>query len=297
MPQKFGVDANPFFKGDDMKKIHLGCMVLLFAWVSLAWGQISLTGTNFSTMVPKNNQEAFSKYFTGGFLTSGSYYQFLNPGKGISHIEAASLTGLHYSWHGFGKQTKPAALPVITAGLLDNVAVVQGAVNSDMKSSYLIDIASLGANYTLPIFKYAAYLNVGAKVGATYNSSWGDSISALNTKFVFVKEFRQENGQLKAELNDKSYYGVNAEAALKAGVRVYTNWFVTLSLGMRMSKQQEGRWFNQSDVSQWINDPDLAFTPQELYDFFYWDDKSLPENNYLISGTSYFLHLGISPFF
>lgn len=277
-----------------MKKNSLGCIIIILFWAGLAQAQIPMSGTNFSTVVPKNNQEAFSKYFTGGFLTSGSYYQFLNPGKAISHMEAASLTGLHYSWHGFGKQTKSAALPVFTAGLLDNVAVVQGAVNNDLKSSYLIDIASLGAGYTLPIFKYAAFLNVGAKLAGTYNSSWGDSINALNTTFVYVREFTEAGGVRKAELNE-SYFGVNAEAAVKAGVRVYTNWFVTLSMGVRMAPVKEGKWYMQSDVDRWLSDPNEVFSPEENY--AWWVDRGLPDNNFFVKGSSLFLHLGISPFY
>lgn len=277
-----------------MKKLIFCTISLLLASTSLIWGQIELLGTNFSKATPRNNQEAFSKYFTGGFLTSGSYYQFMNPGKGISHIEGASITGLHYSWHKFGIQQKPAPLPVITVGLLDNVAAIQGEINGDLKSSYLVDLGSLGAGYTLPMFNYGAFLNVGAKLTGTYNSTFADSVTAYNVVLVNVRDFTESEdiSKRKAELND-SYFGVNAEAAAKLGVRVYTNWYVTLSFGLRLSPKREGKWYLKSDVDQWLNDPGITYSPE----FNYYVYDNVPDNNFLIKGTSLFLHLGISPFF
>jgi len=277
-----------------MRTIKILVLLLMLLYAAICPAQISTMGFNFNTATPKTPQEGFAKYFTGGYLTSGSYYQYLNPGKAISGTQAVSITALHYSWHQFDKQKKPAPLPVITAGLLDNVSMVQGAVNGNTKASYLVDIASVGGAFVLPVMNYNAYLQVGSRVAATYNAPFGDSLHALNTSFEYVTEF-QEAGGVRTAQHNKPYLGVNADLSASAGIKVYNNWFVSLALGMRISPERNGKWYRQYDVDKWLTDPNELFSPEENY--AWWTDDTLPDNNYFIHGSSYYVHLGISPFF
>jgi len=244
---------------------------------------------------PQTTQEAFIRYMRGGYLTSGSYYQFLNPGKGVEHLEAASLTALRYSWNKFGQQENPAPSPMVTLGILDNIAGVQGSVNGDLISTYLIDIGSLTAGYTVPLFNYGAYLNIGLKAAATYNTPYADSTHTLGTDFLFVESFDYDGTALTKINRSKPYIGLTTETAVRFGVRVYYNWFVSLALGVRHTPEKGGRWFQKSDLDSWQAQPD-TFDPI-FWEAFYWTDKKLPENNFFVNGNSYFLHLSVSPFF
>ncbi len=244
---------------------------------------------------PQTTQEAFIRYMRGGYLTSGSYYQFLNPGKGVEHLEAASLTMLHYTWNKFAKQDSPAGSPMVTLGILDNIAGLQGSVNGELINTYFIDIGSLAAGYTLPLFNYGAYLNIGAKAAATYNTPYADSTYTLGTDFLFVESFDYDGTKLTKVHRSEPYFGLTTETAVRFGVRVYYNWFVSLALGVRHTPEKSGRWFQKSDIDSWQAQPE-TFDPI-FWDAYYWTDKNLPDNNFFVNGNSYFLHLSVSPFF
>lgn len=241
--------------------------------------------------LPQSNHEAFVRYFRGGYLTSGAYSQFLNPGKAVEHLEGASLVGLRYSWSKFAAQEYPTASPVITFGLLDNISALQGSVNKEPITSPFVDIASLSSAYTLPLFNYSAYVNVGVKAAASYNAPFCDSINTLGTNFRYITAFN-DDGLTRTAAKNEPYLGFSGEAALRMGVRVYYNWFVSLALGLRQTAVKEGKWFLASDVKAW--ETGAEYYPPE---YNYWEDNTLPENNFFLHGSSYFLSLSVSPFY
>jgi hypothetical protein len=250
--------------------------------------------------VPVTPQESFVRYMRGGYLTSGNYYQYLNPDEGFEHIESASVVILHYTYSKFSSQTVPKPLPMVTFGVLDNVAAIQGSFNGDLKNSYFMDVLSLSGSYTYPLLNYNAYLNAGIKTAATYDAPYADKITALGVEHLFVESIECEYDAANytyrvTKINQpEPYLHFSAEASARLGVRIYNNWFLALALGVRQSPKVEGRWFMKDKVNSWLAGNAYYDTDWDMEQTI---DKSLPKEVYFLGGTDFFLCLSVSPFY
>ncbi|MDY0151986.1 MAG: hypothetical protein RBS43_06900 [Candidatus Cloacimonas sp.] len=268
-------------------------LIVMLAISIMAWGQIAelldMVGLG-GPQAPLSRQEEFAKYMRGGFLTSGSYTQFFSSGEDIAHLEAASICLMHLSASSFSRQTDAAPSYTISLGVLDNVAALQGSINGNLESGYFVDIASLGAGYTMPFMDYGAYVNAGIKGIVSYQNPLYKSYNALNTEFTYAEDFINESSA--RSIVQGRPVGLAAETSAKIGLKVSKTVFVTLSVGMRFSDVKDGKWYLSSDVQGWLNGDDY-FLPE----YMYWTDDSLPKQNYFLSGTNLFANLSISPFF
>jgi hypothetical protein len=275
------------------KIVALWLMCLLLMVPFALWGQISQqTGLLQAGSIPTplTRQEEFSKFIRGGFLTSGSYTQFFNAGDDITHLESASLCVMRLTASQFARQTNPAPSYVVSLGLLDNVAALQGSINDRLESAYSFDLASLSGGYTMPLLDFGAYVNAGVKGIVYYQTPIYKTFNTLNTEFTYAHDFLQSDS-LRTVVYAKPL-GLAAEASAKIGMKIYQNWFGTLTIGMRYTGSKEGKWYLSSDVQSWLNGDD-NFLPE----YMYWTDSSLPAQNYFLSGACLFANISISPFF
>ncbi|MEN6444644.1 MAG: hypothetical protein ABFC98_01205 [Candidatus Cloacimonas sp.] len=284
-----------------MKSWNILLIILMVVLCGTADAQIAQIVDFFVPQnVPATTQESFVRYMRGGYLTSGTYYQYLTPEKGFDHIESASIVLLHYSWSKFASQTVPKALPMVTFGILDNVSTIQGSFNGDLKNSYFIDLASLSGSYTIPLLNYGAYANAGIKAAATYDAPFADKLTALGVEHLFVKsieyEYDADNyANRVTKINQpEPYIHFSAEASARLGVRIYNNWFIALALGVRQTPEVKGRWFSKDKVDDWLAGDAYYETDWEYEQTI---DKSLPKKVFLTDGTDMFIQLSISPFY
>ncbi|MDD4310010.1 MAG: hypothetical protein PHO32_06480 [Candidatus Cloacimonetes bacterium] len=270
-----------------MKK--LVSLVFLAIITLAAWGQI-LGQQQTAVIVPVSRQEEFAKYIKGGYLMSASYYYFLNPGEDVENLQAASLSALKLSLSSFARQPQEAPSFVVSLGLLDNVAGLQGNLNGSQQNSYFVDFVSLYGGWTAPVLDYGAYFNVGAKGIVFYQNPVFSEFKALNSDFVYAHDFVIKDST-RTVVKSRPI-GLAAEASARIGVKVYKSWFASLALGMRFNSSQEGKWYLKSDVQGWENGDD-NFLPE----YMYWTDASFPKRNYFLNGTNLFAYISISPFF
>lgn len=267
--------------------------IIVFALIAIGFlsaQSITIDQLFFNAGEPTSPQGEFIRYIRGGFLTSGNYYQFFSSDDAVKHMEAASLSAFRLSLSQFPQQSNPAPSYVISLGLVDNLGMIQGEINGRNEAALFADIVSLGGGYMLPLMNYGAYLSAGAKSSLFYQIPLYEKFNTLGTEFTYAHDFELNGSELK--VNSARPLEASAEASVRAGLKVYKNWFASLALGARLNGSAEGRWYKTSDVEAVHTADDL-----QVLEFNYWTDASLPARNYFLSGTTYFLNLSISPFY
>jgi len=244
----------------------------------------------FNAGEPQTSQGEFVRYIRGGFLTSGNYYQFFSSDDAVKQMQAATLSVFRLSLSQFPQQSIPMPSYVVSLGILDNIGALQGQINGRTESAVFADLGSISGAYMLPLMDYGAFLSAGVKTSLFYQTPLYEKFNTLGTEFTYAHSFELNGTELK--VNKARPLELSAEASVKAGLKVYKNWFAALSLGARLNGDSEGKWYLSSDVNAVHNADDL-----ELLEYSYWTDASLPARNYFLSGTTYFLNLSISPFY
>ena len=275
-----------------MKKLIPLLLLISFGIFSTAGAQLFNLGeqTAATSQGSDSRQDEFAKYIRGGYLMSASYYQFFNTGEDVKDLQAASLSALKLSLSTFAKQPREAPSYVISLGLLDNIAGMQGTINGSQESSYFVDFVSIYGGWMKPLFNYGAYVNAGAKAMVFYQEPIYSEFHALSTDFVYAHDFVYKD-TTRVVVKSRPI-GIAAETSARVGVKVYKSWFASLAVGLRFNSSQEGKWYLKSDVQSWENGSD-DFLPE----YMYWTDKTLPKQNYFLSGTTLFANISISPFF
>lgn len=267
------------------------CIVIAMLVAGLISAQsITIDQLFFNAGEPATSQGEFVRYIRGGFLTSGNYYQFFSSDDAVKQMQAASLSVFRLSLSQFPQQSVPLPSYVVTLGILDNIGAVQGQINGRSESAVFADLGSISGAYMLPLMDYGAFMAAGVKTSLFYQTPLYEKFNALGTEFTYAHDFELNGTDLK--VIKARPLELSAEASVKAGLKVYKNWFAALSLGARLNGSSEGKWYKTTDVEAVHNADDL-----ELLEYNYWTDASLPARNYFLSGTTYFLNLSISPFY
>jgi len=271
-------------------KKTLSLAIAILCMGLMAAQSITIDQLFFNAGEPTSPQGEFVRYIRGGFLTSGNYYQFFSPDDAVKHMEAASLSAFRLNFSQFPQQSTPLASYVISLGILDNLGMVQGEINGRNEGALFADLVSLGGGYMLPLMNYGAYVSGSARSSLFYQTALYEKFNTLGTEFTYAHDFELNGSELK--VNSARPLEASAEASVKAGIKVYKNWYASLALGLRVNGSTEGKWYKTSDVEAVHTADDL-----EVLEFNYWTDATLPARNYFFSGTSYFLNLSISPFY
>ena len=231
----------------------------------------------------------FSSYMNSARLMPITLHTYLSTDQEITALNGVSLAVWRTTVTGFARQGAPKPSVMYGFGVLDNIIALQGNLSGKDGFGYSVDYLALNGGYTIPLLDYKAYFSLGARTALSYQPIVHPEITALNTDYTFVHDFKETDGGERS-IEQSPFLGYSGDVYAKAGYQVSKNWYVSGALGLRLTSDIKGKWYLKSDVEAWKEGTQF-FEPDE------WILDELPKKNTFLGGSTLYLSLSLSPYY
>lgn len=233
------------------------------------------------------NESVFADFLAGGYLMPISINYFSSDSDDIEGLSSVNLSILRWGINNMKIRGEKAPIVMGYLGLFDNAGLTYASVKDEEKTAFYADIVSAYAGVTYPVLNYLGYVNVGAKLSAFTQTPLYEEIELGGAKYKYVYDFEDDNGD--RTIKESTPITAGLELAARGGFRVYQNFFLSLTAGMRYNTARDGNWYLKSDVDDWtsgnaIFEPDPWLPAATL---------PLPERNTIFEGASPFIGISL----